>query len=113
MQMSTEGQAPLPIRSFENRLALNLIHSIQADLERLRGLIQPQDSQFDPKDSRNKTTDGKFTPRGVEVCYRLFDMGKTRYAVAEAMNISFGAATHRLNAWKKAGGRDRKKMRLD
>jgi DNA-binding NarL/FixJ family response regulator len=103
----------MPIRSYENRLALNLITSIQADLERLRGLIQPHESQPDPKDSRNKTPDGKFTARGVEVCYRLFDAGKTRYAVAEAMNISFGAATHRLGAWKKAGGRDRKRMRLD
>jgi DNA-binding NarL/FixJ family response regulator len=103
----------LPIRSIESRLALNLINSIQADLERLRGLIQPSEMEFDPKDSRNKTPDGKFTPRGVEVCYRLFDAGKTRYAVAEAMNISFGAATHRLDAWKKAGGRDRKKTRLD
>jgi DNA-binding NarL/FixJ family response regulator len=103
----------LPIRSIEARLALELISSIQADLERLRGLIQPGEIEFDPKDSRNKTPDGKLTPRGVEVCYRLFDAGKTRYAVALAMNISFGAATHRLDAWKKAGGRDRKKTRLD
>jgi DNA-binding NarL/FixJ family response regulator len=103
----------MPIRPYENRLALNLINSIQADLERLRGLIHPHESQSDPKDPRNKTPDGKFTPRGVEVCYRLFDAGKTRYSVAEAMNISFGAATHRLDAWKKAGGRDRKRMRLD
>jgi DNA-binding NarL/FixJ family response regulator len=103
----------VPIQSYEDRLALNLINSIQADLERLRGLIQPREAQSDPKDPRNKTPDGKFTPRGVEVCYRLFDAGKTRYAVAEAMSISFGAATHRLDAWKKAGGRGRKKTRLD
>jgi DNA-binding NarL/FixJ family response regulator len=103
----------LSIRSIEARQALQLISNIQADLERLRGLIQPSDMEFDPKDSRNKTPDGKLTPRGVEVCYRLFEAGKTRYAVASAMNISFGAATHRLNAWKNAGGKDRKKMRLD
>jgi hypothetical protein len=103
----------VPINSFESRLAVNLISSIQADLERLRGLIQPREVESDPKDSRNKTPDGKLTQRGVEVCYRLFDAGKTRYAVASAMNISFGAATHRLGAWKKAGARDRKKKRLD
>jgi hypothetical protein len=45
----------LPIRSIEARLALELISSIQADLERLRGLIQPGEMEFDPKDSRNKT----------------------------------------------------------
>jgi hypothetical protein len=103
----------MPINSFESMLAVNLINSIQADLERLRGLIQPREVASDPKDPRNKTPDGKLTPRGVEVCYRLFDAGKTRYAVAEAMNISFGAATHRLNAWTKAGGRDRKKTKPD
>jgi hypothetical protein len=103
----------VPIRTYETRLALNLIHKIEADLERLRGLIHPQDSELDPKDPRNKAADGKLTPRGVEACYRLFDMGKTRYAVAAAMDISFGAATHRLDAWKKAGGRERKKTRLD
>jgi DNA-binding NarL/FixJ family response regulator len=103
----------LSIRSIEARQALQLISNIQADLERLRGLIQPSDMEFDPKDSRNKAPDGKLTPRGVEVCYRLFEAGKTRYAVASAMNISFGAATHRLNAWKNAGGKDRRKVRLD
>lgn len=103
----------MPIRSYQTRLILGLIDKIEGDLERLRGLIRPQDSELDPKDPRNKTADGKFTPRGVEACYRLFDLGKTRYAVAEAMDISFGAATHRLDAWKKAGGRDRKKIRLD
>ena len=53
-------------------------------------------------DPRNKTSDGKLTSRGVAVCYGLFKEGKTRYAVAKAMNISFGAATHRLHVLKKA-----------
>ena len=90
--------------------ALNLIDTIQMDLERLRGLLQSKTlPTFNPKDARNKTPDGKLTPRGVEVCYRLFDQGKTRYAVKEAMGISFGAATHRLHAWNKAGGTNRQK----
>ena len=90
--------------------ALDLIDTIQADLDRLRGLIQPQGPEFEPKDPRNKTADGKLTPRGVEICYRLFDSGKTRYAVATAMGISFGAASYRLGAWQKVGGSNRERM---
>jgi hypothetical protein len=92
---------------------LGLIDSIQDQLQRLRGLVQPQAMEFDPKDPRNKLPDGKLTPRGVEVCYRLFDAGHTRYAVKEAMGISYGAATHRLDAWQKAGGSNREKMAID
>ena len=103
-----------PHLSYPNsKPALDLIDTIQADLNRLRGLIQPQSQEFDPKDPRNKSADGKLTPRGVEICYRLFDTGKTRYAVARAMRISFAAASHRLNAWHKVGGPDRKKMPLE
>ena len=98
--------------SFDPRPALGLIDSIAADLDRLRGLIQPQQPEFDPQDPRNKTADGKFTERGVEICYRLFDEGKTRYAVSKAMNISFGAASHRHTAWRRAGGAERDKMPL-
>ena len=93
--------------------ALKLLANIQADLDRVCGLLEPRSPEFDPMDPRNKTADGKFSPRGVEICYRLFDKGATRYAVSRAMNISFRAASHRLAAWKKAGGADRTKMRLD
>ncbi|WP_316181367.1 MULTISPECIES: hypothetical protein [unclassified Bradyrhizobium] len=92
----------------------SLIDSIQEKLDQLRGLIQPSGIEVDdPKDPRNKLPDGKLTERGVEVCYRLFDAGMTRYAVKEAMGISYGAATHRMDAWKKAGGHNRPKMAID
>jgi hypothetical protein len=55
----------------------------------------------------------KLTKRGVEICYRLFDAGKTRYAVASLMKISFGAATHRYKAWEKEGGLNRVKQPLN
>lgn len=89
---------------FDPNPALGLINSLQADLDRLKSLIQPASLELDPMDPRNKTSDGKLSERGVEVCYRLFDEGKTRYAVAKAMSISFGAATHRQQAWRKARG---------
>jgi hypothetical protein len=71
--------------------------------------------EFDPTDPANKYEVGgmaKLTDRGTEICYRLFDVGKTRYAVAALMKISFGAATHRYKAWEKAGGLNRVKQPL-
>ncbi|MEX0955249.1 MAG: hypothetical protein WDZ83_08575 [Rhizobiaceae bacterium] len=93
-------------------LVLELIDSIQADLDRLRRLVQPKPGAFDPSDPRNKNCDGKLTPQGVECCYRMFDDGRSRYSVAQSMKISFAAATHRFATWAKAGGRKRKPMRL-
>lgn len=98
--------------AIDTTLVLELITSIQADLDRLRGMLQPPAQEFDPADPRNKTCDGKLTADGVECCYRLFDEGHTRYSVARAMKISFAAATHRLKAWRKAGGQQRQRVRL-
>lgn len=95
------------------KLVLQLIETIQADLDRLRGLVQPQLGEFVPGDPRNKTCDGKLSDKGVECCYRMFDEGKSRYSVAREMKISFAAATHRFASWVKAGGKNRdRKIRL-
>ena len=99
--------------TFDPKPALAVIDSIQADLDRLRGLVQPQrPTELDPADPSNKTADGKLTPRGEEICYRMFDAGKTRYAVHEAMSISFGAANYRFDRWQKLGGANRRKKSL-
>lgn len=97
---------------YDPKPILALIDTIQADLDRLRGLVQPRFAEFDPADPRNKTCDGKLTQQGVECCYRMFDEGKSRYSVAQSMKISFAAATHRFQSWMKAGGEKRPRMRL-
>lgn len=78
---------------------------------------QGDGEEFDPSDhAKNKFHVGgldKLTPRGVEICYRLFDAGKTRNAVCTLMEISFGAANHRYNAWLKLGGAGRTKQPLN
>lgn len=95
------------------------IEKMSVGLATLRQLLTTEkanDEEFDPKDPKNKYEIGgleKLTPRGVEICYRLFDKGMTRYAVKQAMGISFGAATHRYVAWQKAGGLSREKHALD
>jgi hypothetical protein len=98
------------------------IDSITAGLERVTSGFQTLKSllmspapamELDPKAADNKYTDGKLTPKGVEICYRLFDSGKTRYAVAALMDISFGGADHRYEAWKSLGGVARIKQPIE
>jgi DNA-binding NarL/FixJ family response regulator len=96
------------------------LERVMAGFITLKSLLLPEakaeTADFDPKDPANKYEIGglmKLTPRGIEICYRLFDAGKSRYAVATLMGISFGAATHRLDAWKKLGGVERIKQLLE
>ncbi|MGP2491517.1 hypothetical protein ACTDI4_07790 [Mesorhizobium sp. PUT5] len=97
---------------FDSGPVLDLIASIEADLQRLKGLLAQPVEKFDPANPHNKTPDGKLTEDGVECCYRMFDEGKSRYSVSRQMKISFAAATHRFNAWRKAGGAKRKRALL-
>jgi hypothetical protein len=95
------------------------LEKIQLGLNSLKQLSSSEafseDLEFNPRDPANKYEVGgleKLTEQGIEVCYRLFDLGKTRYAVSTLMDISFGAASHRLKAWEKAGGANRTKKSL-
>lgn len=97
------------IRSTFDRASITLASLIEV----LKG--RAPTLEFDPKDPANKFEIGglmKLTERGIEICYRLFDEGKSRYAVASLMDISFGAATHRFHAWEKAGGINRARTRI-
>ena len=91
--------------------------SVLRKLSAQLGTAEPEaDELGDPKDPRNKYLVGgleKFTERGVEICYRMFDSGKSRYAVKTAMGISFGAANHRYSAWQEVGGAKRVRKKID
>ena len=101
-----------PAHHFDPAPLLAVIAAMEAELARLKGMLQDQVEKFDPANPHNKAGDGKLTPEGVECCYRLFDEGKSRYSVAQQMKISFAAATHRFNAWRKAGGQKRQRALL-
>ncbi|SFP16262.1 hypothetical protein SAMN03159463_03725 [Mesorhizobium sp. NFR06] len=101
-----------PPHAFDPKPILDLIAAIEADLQRLRGLVEEQIEKFDPANPHNKTPEGKLTEEGVECCYRMFDEGKSRYSVAQQMKISFAAATHRFNSWRKLGGKKRTRALL-
>jgi hypothetical protein len=95
---------------------MTLIQSIRENLDRLEAMLQPQEiakeDDLDPKNPLNKNGNNLST-RGVEVAYRMFDAGKTRYAVAQALDISYGAASYRLYLWEKLGGKNRPKQPLE
>jgi hypothetical protein len=101
-----------PHDHFDPKPVLDLIASIEADLQRLKGLVEQQVEKFDPANPHNKAPDGKLTEEGVECCYRMFDEGKSRYSVAQQMKISFAAASHRFNNWRKLGGTKRQRTLL-
>ena len=75
--------------------------------------VEPAVEEFDPRDPANKYPNKKLTPCGEEICYRLFDAGNSRYAVAAMLDISFSAAKHRHTVWQKLGGAQRVKQSLE
>ncbi|WP_441231915.1 hypothetical protein AB7828_29525 [Tardiphaga sp. 215_C5_N2_1] len=60
----------------------------------------------------NRYESGNLTARGVEICYRLFDSGKSPLAVAYLMRVSLKAATRRQKMWVAVGGSGREKRDL-
>ncbi|WP_210012212.1 hypothetical protein [Brevundimonas sp. S30B] len=63
------------------------------------------------QDPANKNG-ANLTERGVEVLYRLFDMGAGYNRASKALNITQTAARHRKGAWEKAGGLHRVRQPL-
>lgn len=47
---------------------------------------------------------GHLTKRGVEICYRLFDLGKSPIGVAYLMGMTLRSAERRHRSWIKDGG---------
>jgi hypothetical protein len=87
------------------------VNNLQAMLDPSADHLDVED--FDPEDEAIKGPDKKLTERGIEICYRLFDLGENRNRVASRMKISFTAATHRYESWQKLGGPQRTKQPLD
>jgi len=61
----------------------------------------------------NVARNGNLNKRGVEVCFRLFDIGKRPIVVAYLMYISVKAARKRHKQWVKAGGITRKRIEIE
>lgn len=66
------------------------------------------DGYFSPAGPYSRYDDGRLTKIGVEICYRLFDAGKSDLAVAHLIRTSLAAVRKRRNQWKAEGGKKRK-----
>lgn len=71
------------------------------------------EGEYDPGHPRNHFKDKRLTKRGIETCYRLFDLGKSEMAVAHLMRLSLLAVRNRKKLWAKQGGKSRKKVDID
>jgi hypothetical protein len=67
---------------------------------------------LEPDDPVHFRNNGTLSERGVEVCYRLFDTGKTPLAVAYMMHVSKRTTLARHKVWKKLGGSKRPMVAL-
>jgi len=56
---------------------------------------------------------GHLTKRGVEICCRLFDLGKSPIAVAYLMGMTLRSAERRWRSWIKAGGLHRVRAEVE
>lgn len=96
------------VRQVEERNAA--IKKLNAEL-RLKGT--GLEGEYDPAHPRNQLEDNRLTKRGVEICYRLFDLGKSEMAVAHLMRLSLLATRKRRKMWTKLGGKSRKRGEID
>jgi hypothetical protein len=65
------------------------------------------DGEYDPRHPLMQYDDRRFTKRGVEACFRLFDLGKSTMAVTHIMGLSLRATRKRQKQWNALGGKRR------
>jgi hypothetical protein len=59
--------------------------------------------EWHPQHPNTRYEGGRLTKRGIEICYRLFDMGKSNMAVAHITGLSLAAARKRRRMWVELG----------
>lgn len=57
--------------------------------------------------------DGRFTPRGQEICYRLFDEGFSTLAIAHSFGLLMPSIRKRKRMWENIGGKNRPNIIFD
>jgi hypothetical protein len=82
---------------------LRSVHVKQLNAE-FQAVHKEFSGEFEPAYPDNQYDDGRLTARGVEVCYRLYDRGRSPMAVAHLMGLSLRAAVKRQSMWRAVGG---------
>jgi len=113
---ATERALRDDIKRLDRRIR-ELVRKRRAAIEALNKELSIEGSElvgdFDPRWPENRYHRGRLTPRGVEICYRLFDMGKSAMAVAHIMQLSLSSTRARERQWHALGGRTRPVPKLE
>ena len=100
---ATERALTSDIKALDRRIR-KLVRQRRDDIVRLNAEMNLDGSTltglFDPRWPGNRYNSGRLTPRGVEICYQLFDMGKSAMAVAHLMDMSLASARKRERMWR-------------
>jgi len=91
-----------------------LLDQRNAEIKKLNSELSLKGTGFvdelDPRHPCNTYDDNRLTRRGVEICYRLFDAGKSLMAVAHLMGLSLLAVRKRHKQWLQLKGKRRPKV---
>lgn len=99
---TTERVLSADLKALEHRIRA-LVRKRRSDIGQLNGELSLA-GLYDPRWPDNRYGERqRLTPRGVETCYLLFDMGKSALAVAHIMELSLASARRRERLWRSAG----------
>lgn len=98
-----------------SRKITDLSRQRREEIKRVNAELLLKGSEFEnyemwPGHPLNRYDDGRLTRRGVEICFRLFDSGKSEMAVAHLMETSLRAIKRRQKEWEAIGGVERPKL---
>jgi hypothetical protein len=113
---ATERVLRTDIKGLERRIR-KLVRKRREDIKLLNSELSLRDTElvgvFDPRWPENRYDErARLTPRGIEICYRLFDLGKSAVAVAHLMGLSLASARRREKQWWTLGGAERQARAL-
>ena len=113
---ATERALSADIKALDRRIR-KLVRARRDDIAALNAEMSLEGTAltglFDPRWPENRYDRGRLTPRGVETCYQLFDMGKSAMAVAHMMDLSLASARKRERMWRALGGDERERRVLE
>lgn len=100
------------LRALKRRI-IALMKKRKADIATLNAELSLEGTELNeelhPRHPLNQYANGRLTRRGEEICYRLFDLGKSQHATAQLMGLALPSIRARFRKWRQIGGRKRKR----
>jgi hypothetical protein len=104
------------IERLKNKINRQMVDR-RATVKELNSELDLRKTEFtgdlEPRHPLNHYDDRRLTKRGLEICFRLFDLDKSPMAVAHLLGLSLIAIKRRYKQWKALGGKRRLKADLN